>query len=140
MARSNSTARAKSTQPKEKAAAIKRKKPSTAAEDIDDEEEVGMVVCKDFVLSRWEISQTGRIMIWQPKEDDEERATKTMLDGPIIDVEFDKRCKFVVESEGSGKNKGVTVNICDNLMKRQKSTINNSSQHIWKKYLLLIFS
>ena len=136
--KTNKTARAKPTQPKEKAA--KRTKPTTAAEDLDDDEEVGMVVCKDFVLSRWEISQTGRIMIWQPKEDDEERATKTMLDGPIIDVEFDKRCKFVVESEGSGKNKGVTVNICDNLMKRQKSTINNSSQHIWKNYLLLIFS
>jgi hypothetical protein len=110
MARSNSTARAKPTKPKEKTAGIKRKTASTA-EDIADDEEVGMVVCKDFVFSRWEISQSGRVVIWQPKEDDEERAKKTLLDGPVVDVEVDKKCKFVVESEGSGKNKGVKVNI-----------------------------
>ena len=111
----NKTTRPKPTQTKRKAS--KRKKTTATVEDLDEEEEAGMSVCKDFLLSRWEFSQTGRIMIWQPKEDEEERATKTMLDGPIIDVEYDKRCKFVVESEGAGKNKGVTVNICDNLMK-----------------------
>ena len=88
---------------KEKSAA---KKPKAAVvEELD--EPTGQV-CKDYVNSRWEFTETGLLAIWNADDDDEEPSLST-IPGQIVDAFYDKACALVFGSEDANSSKKTTV-------------------------------
>ena len=91
---------------KAKPAAKKKATPKASVEEFD-----SVVVCKDFVGVRWEITEEGQLATWQPEEDG--RPTLSIVPGKISDVVYDKTCGFVSDD---GLKKTV---------RKQKATKNN---------------
>ena len=78
-----------------KSAATAKAKPATkkptskpSVEEIE-----SVVICKDYVTCRWEITEEGQLGTWQPEE--EGRPTLSIVPGKISDVFYERMCAFV---------------------------------------------
>jgi hypothetical protein len=83
--------------PKEKTAAKPKKAPLKMVEEVVD---VEVLVCKDYVNCRWEITEEGQLVTWQPE--DVGRPTRSFVPGKISDVVYDKMCAYV-DDDGNKK-------------------------------------
>jgi hypothetical protein len=88
MARTAKAAAPKAKPPKAKAAPKKAKKLN-----VEELVDVEVVNCKDYLACRWEITEEGQLVTWQPEEDG--RPTLSTVPGKISDVVFEKMCAFV---------------------------------------------
>ena len=80
---------------KKSAATAKAKPAANKPSSKPSVEEIeSVVICKDYVNVRWEITEAGQLATWQP-EDEGQRPSLSIVPGKISDVVFDKMCAYV---------------------------------------------